>query len=115
MIEKPPLKLLKDPTLFVGPHAWAVMGAREVWSRLYEAVKSESDPAEVLFDSWPELIAFDLVSNYFIEQDRAQGGVAWARRVAWWDNTMAQRQQIVAAYSNVYEKARERLGREENV
>ena len=109
MIERPPLKLLKDPTLFVGPQAWAVLGAREVWSRLYEAVKSESDPAEVLFDSWPELIAFDLVSNYFIEQDRAQGGVAWARRVAWWDNTVAQRQQILLAHEELYTKKREDL------
>ncbi len=113
-IEKPPLKLLDDPTLFVGPEAWALMGAQEVWRRVYAALQSGKDVGEVLLESWPELIAFDLVSNHFIEADRAQGGVAWARRVAWWDNTAAQRQQVVDAYLPVYVMARKRLGRETN-
>jgi hypothetical protein len=115
MIEKPPLKLLDDPTLFVGPYAWAMLGAQEVWKRVYSAVQSGEDVAEVLLASWPELISFDMVSDHWIEADRAVGGKAWARRVAWWDNTVAQRQQIVDAYSDVYEKARERLGRAKNV
>ena len=112
--EKPPLKLLDDPTLFVGPEAWALMGAQEVWRRVYSAVVSGKDVAEVLLASWPELIAFDMVSNHWIEADRAQGGIAWARRVAWWDNTAAQRQQVVDAYLPVYVNARKRLERETN-
>jgi hypothetical protein len=115
MIEKPPLKLLDDPTLFVGPYAWALLGAREVWQRVYGAVVSGEDVAEVLLASWPELISFDMVSNHWIEADRAQGGIAWARRVAWWDNTAAQRQQVVDAYSDVYANAKQRLGRDKDV
>jgi hypothetical protein len=108
-IEKPPLKLRDDPTVFVGPEGWALLGAREVWTRVYGALASGKDVAEVLFESWPELVAFDLVQNHWIESDREQGGLAWARRVAWWDNTAAQRQQVVDAYGWVYENARKRF------
>ena len=102
--EKTPLMLKEDPTLFVGPEAWAVLGAREVWSKVYAALKSGDDIAEVLFETWPELVAFDVVHNYWIEADRAQGGKTWAKRVAWWDNTVAQRQQVVDAHRPIYEK-----------
>ena len=103
-IEKPPVKLRDNPREFLGPEAWAFRGARDVWKRIYLAVQSGRDVREALFEAWPELIAFDIVSNSWIENDRAQGGTAWAKRVAWWDNTAAQRQQIVEACSDDYTK-----------
>ena len=67
-------------------------------------MQSGRDIREVLFQAWPELVAFDVVANSWIEADRAQGGMAWAKRVAWWDNTAAQRQQIVDAFADDYTK-----------
>ena len=113
-VEKPPVMLLDDPRLFVGPKAWAVIGARKVWGQIYLALRSGDDVKDALFKAWPELIAFDAVSDHFIEADRKQGGKAWAKRVAWWDNTAAQRQQVLEAFSDDYAKLLEALEGKDN-
>ena len=112
--EKPALKLLDNPRQFVGPQAWAFLGARKVWNHIYLGLYAGRSAKELLFEHWPELVAFDLVSNHFIEADRKQGGNAWAKRVAWWDNTAAQRQQIVDAVSDDYVRWEKKLEEKNN-
>ena len=109
MLEKPDLKLRDNPRLFVGPEAWALLGGQEIWLAVYKAVYFDHNVSDVLFENLPELIAFDLMSNHFIEADREQGGKAWAKRVAWWDNTVAQREQVENEFRPAYESLRQRL------